>query len=65
MSNCLRCEQLETTTEPEFLVRVTEFMHPVYGWMKSTNDPVKVCKICLLYMQSVNGIKVEFKEIAA
>jgi hypothetical protein len=63
MSNCLRCETLDTTTEPEFLVRVKEFLHPVYGWMKSENAAVKVCKICLLYTQSVNGIKVEFKEI--
>jgi hypothetical protein len=63
MSNCLRCETLDTTTESEFLVRVTEFMHPTYGWMKSKNAAVKICKICLLYMQGLNGIKIEFKEI--
>jgi hypothetical protein len=65
MSNCLRCEQLETETESEYLVKVVEFKHPVYGWMKAHNNAVKVCNICLLYMKSITEIKIAFKEIEA
>lgn len=64
MSNCLRCEQLETQTESKHVVKVIEFRHPVYGWMKAHNNAVKVCNICLLYMQTVTGIRIQSEEIA-
>jgi hypothetical protein len=63
MSNCVRCETLDTTTYPEFLVSVIEFKHPVFGWTEVQNAASKLCGLCVKYVQAVTDIKVIIKEI--
>lgn len=64
MSNCVRCETLDTTTYPEFLVKVVEFRHPTLGWLDVENGASKLCNLCVKYVQAMTDIKVIVKEIA-
>jgi hypothetical protein len=58
MSNCVRCETLDTTTYPEFLVKVVGFRHPTLGWMDVENGASKLCGLCVKYVQAMPDIKV-------
>ena len=63
MSNCLRCESEGKDEQATHDVKVTEFKHPTYGWMKAHNQTFKSCNPCLTYMKLVTDIRIAFKGV--